>query len=72
MFSLLAVDGAEYEMRALHNPFQHALMMIALGATAMGLWAFNRYRASRAELYFEELPEELITTLGMISAPESK
>jgi UDP-N-acetylmuramyl pentapeptide phosphotransferase/UDP-N-acetylglucosamine-1-phosphate transferase len=55
------------EWRSLHDPIQYAELVIALAAVALGLWAFNRHRAKSAMLYFEELPDEVITTLGLIS-----
>jgi len=42
-------------------------MVVVLVCGASVLWAFNRNRAKSAVLYFEELPDEEITTLGMIS-----
>jgi len=56
---------AGYELRVLHHPMQYVWMVGALGAIAIGLWAFNRHRAKSAVLYFEELPPEVITTLGL-------
>jgi hypothetical protein len=42
--------------------------MTSIAATlAMSLWAFNRYRAKSAVLYFEDLPPDVITTLGVAS-----
>jgi len=66
---IVIIPGAAYESDALGNPFQYALMMAILAATACGLWVFNRYRSKSAVIYFEELPEELITTLRLISIP---
>jgi hypothetical protein len=65
----LAVAGSRYELAALHDPFRLGVMILSLGSAALCLWAFNRHRARSAELYFEELPPEVITTLGLISAP---
>jgi hypothetical protein len=44
-------------------------MFGVLSAVACGLWAFNRHRAQFAVLYYEELSDEVITTLGLISVP---
>jgi len=49
----------------LNDPVRFSCVIGALVAVALGLWAFNRYRAKSAVLYFEELPEEVITTLGL-------
>ena len=59
------VPCAEFEMSALNHPIQYACMVGALGAALIGLWRLNRDRAKSAALYFEELPEELITMLGL-------
>ncbi|WP_158822961.1 hypothetical protein [Granulicella sp. S156] len=65
LFLPLAMLGAEYERRVLNDPVRFSCVIGALVAVALGLWAFNRYRAKSAVLYFEELPEEVITTLGL-------
>lgn len=50
---------------SLHDPIQYAYLVIVLGGAAFALWVFNNHRAKSALLYFEELPDELITTLGL-------
>ncbi|MGC2161544.1 MAG: hypothetical protein WA634_06540 [Silvibacterium sp.] len=67
LFTTVAMLFANFEQRALHHPLQYAWMIGVLGAAALGLWIFNRYRAKSAVLYFEELPPEVITTLGLVS-----
>jgi hypothetical protein len=62
--------AADYELHALNHPRDLVVLGIILGLAAWGLWAFNRHRARSAVLYYEELPEEVITTLGLI-APRS-
>ncbi len=54
-----------YEHDALEHTGQYALMMILSAATITALWSFNRAHAKTAELYFEEIPEELLTKLGI-------
>jgi hypothetical protein len=68
-FVPLTLLGAIYELRALYHPFQFASIGFALAATAVGLWAFNRHRSISAVLYFEELPEEILTSLRLMSFP---
>jgi hypothetical protein len=63
----LAIWSAEFELRSLNDAFRYVSMTGFLGAVALGLWAFNRDRARSAVLYFEELPPDLITTLGLSS-----
>ncbi|MGB6973718.1 MAG: hypothetical protein WBD67_03445 [Terracidiphilus sp.] len=53
------------EFPALHHPGQCALLLVALAAIAVGLRIFNRQRARSAVLYFEELPPQVIMTLGL-------
>jgi hypothetical protein len=67
LFVTVAVPLMFQEWHALHDPFQYARMVGTLVVVASVLWAFNRYRAKSAILYFEELPDEVITTLGLIS-----
>ena len=66
---VLALSFAPFEMQALGDPLRYASLCIGLGAAACGLWAFNRHRAESAILYFEELPEQPIMTLGLSSPP---
>jgi len=67
-----AIPFALHEMSALQDLFQFARLAAILAATAIGLWVFNHHRAKSAVLYFEELPDELIMTLGLISPQPSK
>jgi hypothetical protein len=66
---VLALSFAPFEMQALGDPFRYACLFISLIAATFGLWALNRHRAKSAVLYFEELPDQLITTLGLSSPP---
>jgi len=66
LVTVFALTSAEFEMPALNDPFRYARMTSLLGATAVGLWAFNRRRAKSSVIYFEELPPEAITTLGLV------
>ncbi len=66
---VLALSFAPFEMQALRDPLRYAGLCIVLITAACGLWAFNRRRAESAVLYFEELPDQLITTLGLSSPP---
>ena len=66
---ILAVSFAPLEMEALGSPGRYAGLDIGLIASAIGLWAFNTHRAKSAVLYFEELPDPVITTLGLSLRP---
>jgi hypothetical protein len=46
-------------------------MIVVLGTAVIGLWILNRNRAKSAVLYFEELPEEVITTLNLSLAHQA-
>ena len=63
---VFAMLTAEFELPSLNDPFRYVCMMSVLGAVALGLWTFNRHRAKSAVLYFEEIPPEVITTLGLV------
>jgi hypothetical protein len=71
---ILAMSTAELELPSLNNPVRYICLMAILGIGALGAWAFNRHRYKSAVLYFEELPPELITTLGLvwIQSPSSQ
>ncbi|HEV2710375.1 MAG TPA: hypothetical protein VGU67_09200 [Edaphobacter sp.] len=64
----LTVSFAKYEQNALHHPLQYLWLLGILLAVAVGLWAFNRYRAQSAVLSFEEVSPETVTTLGLSGA----
>jgi hypothetical protein len=69
---ILSVSFAPFEQSVLGEPVHFAELIAALGAAALGLWRFNHHRAKTAVLYFEEIPEEVITTLGLTYAPQPK
>lgn len=62
---LFAFTCGPSELAALESYAGVLCMAGFLGAIALGLWAFNQRRAKLAVLYFEELPPEVITTLGV-------
>jgi hypothetical protein len=62
---IFAYMFADFEIHALHNPLRFGLLLAVLAAIEVCLWGFNRHRAKWAVLYFEELPSETITTLGI-------
>jgi hypothetical protein len=66
---LMMVFILNIEFPALQHPLQCGLLLLALATVAASLRIFNRQRARSAVLYFEELPEQLITTLGLSVAP---
>ena len=59
------VPCAEIEQTALRDSIKSALMLGFLFAASCALFCLNRYRARSAVIYFEELPDEVITTLGL-------
>jgi hypothetical protein len=56
---------AEIEQSALQNRVKLVFMASALVAALLGLEKFNRRRSESAVLYFEEVPDTLIQTLGL-------
>lgn len=67
VLATIGISVAEFEHRALSNPVQYVCFITVLGIAAVGLWTFNRHHARSAVLYFEEIPPQLITTLGLVS-----
>jgi hypothetical protein len=61
----VAVWIANAELDALHDLWKFACLAAVFAAIALGLFGYNRFRARSAVLYFEELPEEVITTLKL-------
>jgi hypothetical protein len=66
LVTVLALSTAEFEMPALHEPLRYIDTVVVLIAVALGLRVFNHRRAKSAVLYFEELPPDVITTLGLV------
>ena len=67
-FILLSVFVITCEMPALYAPRLYVCLIAALGTIAMCLRAFNRFEAKSAVLYFEEVPDEVLTTLHLLTA----
>ncbi len=65
VISLLSITAALYEQKVLHDLQHDIAMLVALVAADLVLGTMNRRRARSAELYFEEVVPELITTLGL-------
>ena len=61
----IAIPLMSEEWTALQNWTRYACMIGILLAVACALWAFNSYRAESAVIYFEEVPDEGILTLGL-------
>jgi hypothetical protein len=59
------IPCAEFELSALGVPFKVVFMLCFLGAAVWALWILNGYRAESAVIYFEEIPDQVITTLGL-------
>jgi hypothetical protein len=62
---VVIVPCAEFELRALQSPLKSGWMIATLAAALAALFAFNQCNAKDAVIYFEETPEEVITTLGL-------
>jgi hypothetical protein len=69
---ILAISFAPFEQSVLDEPLGYAGLIAMLGAAAAGLWVFNNHQAKAAVLYFDEPPDEVITTLGLVYQPQPK
>ena len=67
--SIFGIWSALYEQSGLHNPSKYATMAGVLIAGAAALYTLNCIRAKNAILYFEEKPEEVIASLGLLYIP---
>lgn len=54
-------------MPALRSQRLLAWLIAGLTTIAAALWAFNRHEAKSAVLYFEEKPDEILTTLRLLT-----
>ncbi|MGA2561745.1 MAG: hypothetical protein ABSF17_18905 [Terracidiphilus sp.] len=61
----VVVPSAGFELRALHDADRYGFLVCLLLGVSGALYALNHHRAKSAVLYFEELPEEPITTLKL-------
>lgn len=68
-FALLSVFVVSCEMPALYHPRRFVLLAAVLSIAAACAWAFNRHEAESALLYFDEKPEEVLTTLRLSLLP---
>lgn len=71
-FFLLSFILASYEFRTLDHLPQNFRLLALTTAAAIGLFAYNRAQAKSAVLYFEELPPEIITRLGLLYVPPAE
>jgi hypothetical protein len=70
--AIFGVTGAVYEQGALHTASKYATMAAVLLGGAIALGIINRIRAKDAQLYFEEVPIEVITRLGLLYVPPAR
>jgi hypothetical protein len=65
VFIAVIVPCAESEMRALHQADRYGFLLSLLVGAAVALFAYNDHQARSAVIYFEEIPDAVITTLGL-------
>ena len=70
--AIFGITGAVYEEGALRDVSRYATMIGALLAGIVGLGTVNRMRAKDAQLYFEEVPVEVIMRLGLLYVPPAR
>jgi hypothetical protein len=71
LLSLGPIIGS-FELSTLSNRIHYSFMMLVTAGIIAMLWAINRLHARLAVLYFEELPPEVITRLGLIFVPPAQ
>jgi len=70
LLAAFAITSAEVELPALDSGVRSLVIVAVLAACGLALWMLNNHRAKSAQLYFEELPPEVITSLGIGSLPQ--
>ena len=71
-FFILTFVLAQYEFGTLVHLKRYLGLVALTTAAAAALFAYNRTQAKSAVLYFEELPPELITRLGLLYVPPAE
>lgn len=66
-FLMLSLIGVLFEVSALQSTGKYAAMTGILTAAIVGVYVSNRQHAKTAVLYFEEVPPEVVTQLGISS-----
>ena len=64
---LLAMFVTSCEIPSLSNGRLYALLILTMGGIVAALWLLNQSRAKSAVLYYEEVPEAVITSLRLIA-----
>jgi hypothetical protein len=67
--ALLSLFVTSIEIPALHNRSLYVTLVAVMSVAAVVLSIYNRRRARSAVLYYEELPDEVITSLKLILPP---
>jgi hypothetical protein len=66
MLGILLANG---ELDALTHRSQYFVLLGIEASVILALWVMNRVHARSAVLYFEELPPEILTRLGLLYVP---
>jgi hypothetical protein len=69
---ILGTLTGTYEFEALHDAVKYVVMAALMGALTAALGTYNRMHARAAVLYFEEVPEEIVTRLGLLFIPPAQ
>lgn len=72
LWIILAVLAATFEQTALQNPRRFAIVACTLLILLLGIGTINRIRARSALLYFEDVPPEVVTRLGLMYIPPAQ
>lgn len=69
---ILGITAGTSEFSALHDARKYITMAAVLAAGVAAVGTYNRVRARSAALYFEEVPEQVVTGLGLIYVPPAE
>ncbi|HEY2471795.1 MAG TPA: hypothetical protein VGI45_28675 [Terracidiphilus sp.] len=71
VWTLLTLLAGVFELDAIRSARAYSEVIGIMLAALVALGTFNRLRARNAVLYFEDLPPEVVTRLGLIYIPPS-
>jgi hypothetical protein len=70
-WTMLTLLASVFELDAIRSARSYSTVIAAMITALIAIGIFNRLRARKAVLYFEDVPPEVVTRLGLIYIPSS-